>query len=125
MKNFRQLVRFLLAYFFYNEGVETVIIMASIFGAEIVGFNQHELILFFLFIQATAFIGSLLIGKLSDVWGNKPAIMLTLIVWLSITVWAFFLGIFGNMKRNTGCWAFWPEWLWGEANPLPGPYRVN
>lgn len=98
IKNFRQLVRFLLAYLCYNEGVETVIIMASIFGAEIVGFNQHELILFFLFIQATAFIGSLLIGKLSDVWGNKPAIMLTLIVWLSITIWAFFLGIFGNMK---------------------------
>jgi UMF1 family MFS transporter len=80
--------------------VETVIIMASIFGAEIVGFSQPELILFFLFIQATAFIGALLIGKLSDVWGNKPAITATLIVWLSITVWAFFLGILGDMKKE-------------------------
>lgn len=103
IKNFSQLVRFLLAYLIYNEGVETVIIMASIFGAQIVGFNQHELILFFLFIQATAFIGALLIGKLADFLGNKPAILVTLAVWLTITVWAFFLGILGSMK--TEYWA--------------------
>jgi UMF1 family MFS transporter len=100
IKHFRQLVRFLLAYLCYNEGVETVIIMASIFGAEIVGFNQQELILFFLFIQATAFLGALLIGKLSEVWGNKPAILLTLVIWLGVTIWAFFLGILGDMKKE-------------------------
>ena len=97
---FRQLLRFLIAYLCYNEGVETVIIMASIFGAEIVGFQDQELILFFLFIQATAFGGALFFGKLADVWGNKKAITLSVWVWMVITVWAFFLGVFGSLKNE-------------------------
>ena len=100
MGQFRQLGRFLLAYLCYNEGVETVIIMASIFGAEIVGFKDQELILFFLFIQATAFGGALFFGKLADAWGNKQAITLSLVVWMLITVWAFSLGFFGSLKNE-------------------------
>jgi len=97
---FRQLGRFLMAYFCYNEGVETVIIMASIFGAEIVGFKDQELILFFLFIQATAFGGALVFGKLAEAWGNKQAITLSLVVWMLITVWAFSLGFCGSLKKE-------------------------
>jgi UMF1 family MFS transporter len=100
IRNFRQLLRFFLAYLCYNEGVETVIIMASIFGAEIVGFKEQELISFFLFIQVTAFLGSLLVGRLADAWGNKRAILITLVIWIVITIWAFFLGIFGDLKKE-------------------------
>jgi MFS transporter, UMF1 family len=100
IRNFRQLGRFLLAYLCYNEGVETVIIMASIFAAEVVGFKEQELILFFLFIQATAFLGALLVGRLADAWGNKPAILLTLVIWLIVILWAFFLGFLGDMKKE-------------------------
>jgi UMF1 family MFS transporter len=74
--------------------------MASIFGAEIVGFREQELIFFFLFIQATAFLGSLLLGRLADAWGNKKAIFITLIIWIIITFWAFFLGMFGDLKKE-------------------------
>ena len=55
----------------YNDGIETVIIMASIFGAQVLGMQTHEIILFFLMIQAIAFLGSLAFGCLSDAIGSR------------------------------------------------------
>jgi UMF1 family MFS transporter len=100
VRNFRQLTRFLVAYLLYNEGIETVIIMTSIFGAQELGMADGELIAFFLFIQATAFLGALFYGKLSDVLGYKKAISLSLLVWLLVVGWAFYLGFLGNPKRE-------------------------
>jgi len=55
IKTFRELTKFLMAYLIYNDGIETVIVMASIFGAEVLGMETGEIILFFLMIQGIAF----------------------------------------------------------------------
>jgi MFS-type transporter involved in bile tolerance (Atg22 family) len=59
------------AFLIYNEGIETVIVMASIFGADVLGMETGEIILFFLMIQAIAFFGSLIFGYLADAIGNN------------------------------------------------------
>ena len=92
--NYRELSKFLVAFLIYNDGIQTVIIMASIFGAEVLGMGTEELIVYFLMVQATAFVGSLVFGFLADRLGNKRTILLALIVWIVVVVWAYGLGLF-------------------------------
>ncbi len=100
IKTFRQLTRFLIAYLIYNDGIETVIVMAAIFGAEVLRMETGEIILYFLMIQGIAFIGSLIFGYLADWIGNKKTVMISLIVWSFIVLWAFRLGIFWEPKTE-------------------------
>ncbi len=92
IKQYKQLVRFLLAYLIFNDGIETIIVMASIFGAQIVGLEAKELITFFIIIQATGFIGSLLFGWISDRIGNKRTLLISLSIWILIVAWAYKIG---------------------------------
>ena len=100
IKTFRELTKFLVAYLIYNDGIETVIIMASIFGAEVLGMETGEIILFFLMIQGIAFLGSLLFGIIADAMGNKRAVMISLGIWSIIVVWAYRLGILWAPKTE-------------------------
>ncbi len=100
VKTFRELTKFLLAYLIYNEGIETVIVMASIFGVEVVGMKTEEIILFFMMVQGIAFFGSLIFGVLADTIGNKRTVMISLVIWSLIVLWAFRLGIFWTQKTE-------------------------
>jgi len=92
--------RFFLAYLLYNDGIETVIVMASIFASQELGFSNAELITFFLMIQGLAFLGSLFFGWLADRVGNRRSVLLSLLGWLIIVVWAWKLGLFGDARRE-------------------------
>ncbi|MBI3813981.1 MAG: MFS transporter [Nitrospinae bacterium] len=100
IKQHRELFKFLLAFLIYNDGIETVIIMASIFGAEVVKMDTGELILYFLMIQGIAFIGSIVFGHFADAAGKKTAIIISLIIWCFVSIWAYFLGIIWDMKTE-------------------------
>jgi len=100
IKTFRELTKFLVAYLIYNDGIETVIVMASIFGAQVLGMETGEIILFFLMIQGIAFFGSLIFGYLADAIGNKKAVMISLGIWSLIVIWAFKLGIVWHPKTE-------------------------
>jgi UMF1 family MFS transporter len=100
IKSFRELTKFLVAFLVYNEGIETVIVMASIFGAEVLGMETNELILFFLMIQGIAFVGAMVFGFLADAFGNKRSVIMTLGIWSLIVLWAFQLGIVWDPKTE-------------------------
>jgi MFS transporter, UMF1 family len=100
IKSFRELTKFLVAFLIYNDGIETVIVMASIFGAEVLGMQTNELILFFLMIQGIAFVGSLAFGWLADAIGSKRTVLITLGVWSFIVIWAFQLGVVWDRKTE-------------------------
>jgi len=100
IRTFRELTKFLVAYLIYNDGIETVIVMASIFGAEVLGMETGEIILYFLMIQGIAFFGSLIFGFLADAIGNKRAVIISLGVWSFIVIWAFKLGIIWDPKTE-------------------------
>ena len=92
------LLRFLVAYLIYNDGVQTVVAMASIFGAQELGMPESELILFFLMIQFLAFLGSLALGWLADRVSHRVALMISVTVWATMSAWGFAVGVFGNAR---------------------------
>lgn len=86
----RNLLAFIAAYLVYNDGIETVILMASVIGAQALGMTQDDLILCFLMIQGVALAGSLLFGEWADRWGHKPALFGALGVFTAAVAWAAF-----------------------------------
>jgi len=100
IKTFKELTKFLVAFLIYNDGIVTVIVMASIFGANVLRMETGEIILFFLMIQGIAFFGSLIFGYLADAIGNKRTVMISLGIWSFIILWAFRLGIIWDPKTE-------------------------
>lgn len=98
VRQYRQLTRFLIAYLLYNDGIQTVIVMAAVFGATDLNMDTEELILCLIFIQVVAFLGALLFGSLADRIANKLSIQITLIVWIGSVAYAYFI---------TESWQFW------------------
>jgi UMF1 family MFS transporter len=100
IKTFKELTKFLFAFLIYNDGIETVIVMASIFGANVLGMKTNELIVFFLMVQGIAFVGSMIFGFLADAIGSKRTVMISLGIWSLIVLWAFQLGIIWDPKTE-------------------------
>ncbi|MCK6606535.1 MAG: MFS transporter [Ignavibacteriaceae bacterium] len=91
LKNYKNLSFFLLSYFLFIEGVNTVIYFAGIFAKKTLGFSMTELIIFFLTVQSTAIIGSILFGILSDSIGQKKSLVFTLLIWIFTIGFAYFV----------------------------------
>lgn len=87
----RNLRRFLMAFFFYIDGVMTVIVTAGLFADKTLGFEQQELIYLFLATQMSALVGALALAKPIDQWGPKRVISLSLLLWTTIVISAFFV----------------------------------
>ncbi|MEU2080096.1 MFS transporter [Streptomyces sp. NPDC013489] len=82
---------FLLAYLVYNDGVQTVISQASVFGSEELGLDQTTLITAVLLVQILAVAGALGMGRLARTYGAKRTILASLAVWTLILVAGYFL----------------------------------
>ncbi|TXH69159.1 MAG: MFS transporter [Thiothrix sp.] len=78
---------FLLAYWFYIDGVDTVIVMAVDYG-QTLGFPQDSLITALLITQFVAFPAALAFGYLGNKLGAKQGILLGLVVYIAITIFA-------------------------------------
>ncbi|NWF76566.1 MAG: MFS transporter [Nitrospirae bacterium] len=86
----KELRKYLISFFIYEDGVNTVIVFSSIFAATTFGFTPQELIALFLVVQTTAFWGSLLLAKPIDFWGPKKVVIISLLMWTSVSIFAFF-----------------------------------
>lgn len=93
--NYPDLAHFLLAYFFYNDAILTVIAFSSIYAQNTLNFTTGELIAFFLIVQTTAIAGSVIFGFVTDKIGPKRTIVITLMIWFVVVVAA----IFANSKE--------------------------
>ncbi|MGI9625607.1 MAG: MFS transporter, partial [Longimicrobiales bacterium] len=87
----KELRRFLLAFFFYIDGVLTVIVTAGLFAENTLGFEQADLIRLFLVVQVSALVGALALAKPTDKFGAKRVISASLVLWLTIAISAFFV----------------------------------
>ncbi|MDA8388581.1 MAG: MFS transporter [Nitrospiraceae bacterium] len=82
---------FLIAYLFYQDGVNTVIIFSSIFATVSLGFGPSGLVALYLIVQMTALLGALMMAGPTDAWGPKKVIMLTLVLWVAVAAAAVFV----------------------------------
>jgi UMF1 family MFS transporter len=72
---------FLLAYLIYNDGIQTVISQASVYGSEELGLSQSTLIVAVLLVQVLAVGGALGMGRLARMYGAKRTILGSLVAW--------------------------------------------
>jgi len=100
IKNFPETLKFLLAYFLYNDGIQTVIAVSSTFAAAPLIQGGLELDLdvltaVILMIQFVAFAGALLWGKLAKWMGAKQSVVLSLVIWSGVVIYAYG-GLYGE-----------------------------
>ncbi len=86
VKQFKNIKRFLLAFFFYMAGSQTVIMLASTFASGELKFEASELIVIILILQLVGILGAFLFSKLSGVKGNIFTLIVILTIWIGICV---------------------------------------
>jgi UMF1 family MFS transporter len=91
MRRFPMTLTFLIAFLFYNDGIQTVIGVASTYGAKQLGFGDSVLIATILMIQFVAFFGARLFGRLAATYGAYRCILGGTYAWMVIVVLAMFL----------------------------------
>ncbi len=91
VKSYRELVIFLIAFMIYNDGIQTVISMGTIYGRQELQLSPTVLMITLLIIQFIAFFGALLFGKLGERISSKHALMITLALWSCIVIYAYFM----------------------------------
>jgi MFS transporter, UMF1 family len=82
---------FLLAYLLYNDGIQTVIASASVYGEKELGFATEVMIATILVVQFVAFVGALVFGRVARSFGSRRTIMAGLLVWMGVVCAGFFL----------------------------------
>jgi MFS transporter, UMF1 family len=85
------LKRYLFSFFFYNMGVQTVMLAATLYGKSELGIPTEKLIIAILIIQLIAIPGAYLISRLSGLIGNFKALMLCVVVWIGICIAGYLL----------------------------------
>jgi UMF1 family MFS transporter len=101
IKHFPETLKYLLAYFLYNDGIQTVIAVSSTFAAAPIArggieLPQDTLIAVILMIQFVAFGGALLWGKLAKWIGAKQSIIVSLVIWSGVVIFAY-----GGLKGDS------------------------
>ncbi|GAA3533252.1 MFS transporter [Aeromicrobium panaciterrae] len=91
LRNYPQTLLFLVAYLFYNDGIQTVIYSASVYGDKELGFGTSILIATILIVQFVAFGGALVFGRLAARIGSHRTILGGLVVWVLVVCFGFVL----------------------------------
>ncbi|MEU7102549.1 MFS transporter [Streptomyces longwoodensis] len=82
---------FLLAYLVYNDGIQTVISQASVYGSEELGLGQSTLIAAVLLVQVLAVAGALGMGRLARRYGAQRTVLGSLLAWTLVLAVGYFL----------------------------------
>lgn len=85
------LKQFLTAFFLYSIGVQTVILLAGLYGKKELGIDTSKLITIILLINLVAIFGAFAFSRLSEKIGNIKTLKITIIIWGGICVAAYLL----------------------------------
>jgi UMF1 family MFS transporter len=88
IKAYPELLLFLIAFLFYNDGIQTVIAISAVFAKDILKLPTPAIIGCLLMVQFVAMPGALLFGKLARLLGAKTAVILALILFICVTGYA-------------------------------------
>ena len=91
LKSYPTLRNFLIAFFLLSVGVQTIILLATIFGSSELGLGTINLIVTVLLIQVVAIFGAWFFSRLSSKIGNFKAIKTTILIWILVCFSAFML----------------------------------
>jgi len=86
----RELLKFLVSFFFYMSGLGAVVAFAAIYSERVLGFSTTENIVLFAALQLCSALGALLCGKWQDRLGSATALTVALLLWCAVVLGAFF-----------------------------------
>ncbi len=90
INNYKNLRTYLLSYFLYIDGVNTIIFFSAIYAQTTLNFTIPDLILFFVIVQITAMAGSFLFGYIADKTDTKKTLSFNILAWAVICTLVFF-----------------------------------
>ncbi len=90
IKRLPETLKYLVAYLLYNDGVQTILVVATIFGSEELKMESSSLIQVILMVQIVAFIGSTVFGNIAARFGAKQAVVSCLVIWCAVTIYAWY-----------------------------------
>lgn len=90
IRKYDNIKKFLLSYFLYIDGVNTIIFFSAIYAQKTLYFTISELILFFIIVQITALGGSLLFSYIAKITNTKKALIIIIVLWALVTISVFF-----------------------------------
>lgn len=105
LKHLPSLKRFLSAFFFYNMGVQTVMLVAALYGKSELAIPTMNLIISIIIIQLIAIPGALAISRLSEKIGNLPTLKIVVVFWILLCIAGYFVpkgGIYEFYALATG-----------------------
>jgi UMF1 family MFS transporter len=85
------LKQFLFSFFFYNMGVQTIMLAATLYGKSELNIPTTNLIIAILIIQLVAIPGALLMAKMASKWGNFNTLMVAIVIWIGGCIIGYFL----------------------------------
>ena len=91
MRNYPVALTFLLAYLFFNDGIQTVISQASLYGEDELGFELGTVLAAYLLVQFVAVGGAIAFGRAAARYGSKRVILTGLVIWMGIVTVALVL----------------------------------
>ncbi|HEX7458747.1 MAG TPA: MFS transporter [Ginsengibacter sp.] len=100
LKSLLILKRFLLAFFFYNMGVQTIMLVATLFGSKQLKLPTEKLIITILIIQIVAIAGAYIMAKLSEKFGNFQTLLSVVIIWILVCLGAYEIATISDKGVN-------------------------
>ncbi|MGB1184461.1 MAG: MFS transporter [Schleiferiaceae bacterium] len=82
---------FLGGFFWYSVGMQTIILLAAVFGSKVLGLESSQLIMTILIIQFVAILGSVVFARLSERTTNLYAIKIGVVIWMVLCFCAYFV----------------------------------
>ncbi len=89
VRDYREFLKYIIAFLIYNDGILMAINFAAIFGAVMFGLDQQQIIYFMILIQFTSVIGAYISGWIADKWSGKASLVIFLIMMIGSIVGLF------------------------------------
>lgn len=87
---FREFIKFMIAFLIYNDGVIMALDFAAIIGAVLFGLDQQGLIIFVIVVQLTNVVGAYVFGTWVDKLGGKTSLIISLVMMIGVIIWMYF-----------------------------------
>jgi UMF1 family MFS transporter len=83
--------KFLTAFFLFSMGVQTVMLVATLFGTSVLNISASRMVVTIIVLQLLGIAGATFFGKVSEKKGNKFSLSIMLIIWIAICIGAYFI----------------------------------
>jgi UMF1 family MFS transporter len=90
VRDFREFIKFILAFLIYNDGILMALDFAAIIGAVLYGMNQTQLIIFMIIVQVTSAIGAYVFGIWAEKGGYKQVLIYSILLMIAAVLWMIF-----------------------------------